>query len=171
MPAHASWCKDLLVQGLTEECVCEAKPQRADHTAAFLDDGSRVCLLQRCDDILLAHVRDMLQHVQSELAADNGCNGQDLVRAWAEPAQPLAHHVAQSFGHLGLDRGGVRWNVATTVTHDQPGFDQIAQHFLDEQRIAFGLPVHGVGPTPGYVLTPHLAVHLVHFSHAEAAQR
>jgi hypothetical protein len=59
-----------------------------------------------------------LKHIQSELRPDDGRNSQDFVGPLAESVQPLPHDVAQSFGHVGLNRSRVRWNVATVVTHD-----------------------------------------------------
>src|ERR1041385_2150174 len=101
MPTDPTGSEELLVQGLAEKGVGETKMERGAETATFLDDCSRVCLLQRFEYDLFAQTRNALEYVETELLTDYRGDMQDFISAFAEATQALSDDVAQAFGHIG----------------------------------------------------------------------
>ena len=62
----------------------------------LLDNGRSLRLLQCGVQFLLGHTRDLLQGIKTELATDDGGDGEDTVARFAEAGESLADDIAQN---------------------------------------------------------------------------
>ena len=114
--------------------------------------AARPRFFQAGDDLLLGQLHHALQRLEAELAADHRGHGQHLVGPRAQPRQPLADHVAQALGDAACQ--GLLPDPAQRPSRlsDETLLDQVAQHLLDEQRVALGLAVDQLAEAPGDLL-------------------
>ncbi len=110
-----------------------------------------------------------MEHIEAEVLTNHCSDMQDFIGAVAEAAQTFSDDVAQAFGHFGFDQRYIDWNIAAVPVYDEPHLDQVAEDLLDEEGVALGLLVHGLGPRERHILAPQLAVELVHLGDGQTA--
>ena len=138
-----------LVQRLPDQRVRE---QVAPSLLVGLDQQLRAeRLLQRRQELFLAEQHDPLEQRRIDIAADHRSDAQELGRRRLEPPEPERDHLLDPLGEpepLELRRA--------RAADLHPGLDQVADDLLDEERIALGLLVQGMGEcTRGAHPGPH----------------
>src|SRR5439155_9359515 len=115
--------------------------------------------------------KNALQDIEAEFAADNSGDGEHLVRLVGEAGKAAADDVAQAVREDAFVDGRFRLHlIAAALPHDKAFLDQIAQNFLDEERVSLRLAVNELGLGPGDALAPDRLVHAVDFVDREAPE-
>src|SRR5687768_15178851 len=90
------WSDHLLVEGLTEEGVCETIGHCCAHRGTLLNGGSFVRLGEQRDELVVREARHSLQHVNTEVPPDNRGNGKASIALGTEPREALADNVSKA---------------------------------------------------------------------------
>ena len=109
--------------------------QRADEVGAGR-------ALERVEDRLPRRGAGRLEEREVELRADHRGGLEDVDGGLAEPVEPAADHLAHALRHAEVAERG------PAVVREGAGLEQVAQHLLDEERVAAGL-VLDRGAQPG----------------------
>jgi hypothetical protein len=91
-------------------------------------------LLQRRHQLVTAERPDLLEHVEVELAADDGGRGERVPAGIAEPGEAPPGDLAHAVGHAGLEQRDGAAEVPV-------GIGEMAHDLLDEEGVAVGLAV------------------------------
>ena len=108
-----------------------------------LDDELRVArLLERGDQLVLLDRRRRQEHVERALPAEHRRGRERGAARVREPGEAPREHLLHALGHADLVRRERRRPAPAALEHD-PALDQVAEHLLDEERVAVRVLVHG----------------------------
>src|SRR5260370_30245081 len=99
------------------------------HLLRFLDDGEK---------LVKVNAADAGQKLKAETAPDHRCCGQHPLLILVESLEAAADDQPHVFRDIGLIDRDVRTELAGRI-EDFPSLDQMAVHFLDEERISLAL--------------------------------
>jgi hypothetical protein len=97
--------------------------------------------VERVDERVLAELAQALQHVKLELLPENRRHDQQALGVVPEPRNTLTDDIFDAVGHRESPRRIARLQLCARGG-DRAGLREVAQHFHDEERVAFGARIH-----------------------------
>ena len=113
--------------------------EAADSLGRLVQQGRRDRSLQPIQQLALRRIRQPLEELELERAADHGRKRQRLLRLVPEPLDATDDHVPHAFRQAQRCRAIDAPPPGRRVVEQPPGLHQAAKHLPDEEGVAVGL--------------------------------
>ena len=140
MQPDPPWPAQRGVERLANQRVSELVVTRS--TRLLLGDPMLRRLLERVESPFARQLRNRVEHLEGERSADHGRHRHDAARLRRQDGQTTLDRLPHAVRDTELRE---RPQAAPLGVVDGAGFDEMAQHLLDEERIALGFAVKRVG--------------------------